>query len=68
MEIFSALRLTRLGWPACLPPPEAPLTPEEEERAAMLQRRRIFMADLRDGNLTVEDIAAAATEAAIFVD
>ena len=49
-------------------PPEAPLTPEEEERAAMLQRRRIFMMDMRDGNLTVEDIAAAATEAAIFVD
>ena len=40
----------------------------EEERAAMLQRRAIFMADLRDGNLAVEDIAAAATVAAIFVD
>ena len=57
------------AWVASLPSPtEDPLTPEEEERAAMLQRRAIFMADLRDGNLAVEDIAAAATVAAIFVD
>ena len=56
------------AWVATLPPPpEAPLTPEEEERAAMLQRRSIFMADLRDITLNGQSIAAAATEADIFI-
>ena len=55
------------AWVATLPsPPEAPLTPEEEERAAMLQRRTIFMADLRDSTLDGESIAAAAKKANIF--
>lgn len=43
------------------------MTPEEEERAAMLQRRSIFMADLRDITLNGQSIAAAATEADIFI-
>ena len=51
-----------------LAPSWQPVSDSFCERAAMLQRRGIFMADLRDGNLAVEDIAAAATEAAIFVD
>ena len=56
------------AWVATLPsPPEAPLTPEEEERAAMLQRRSIFMADLRERTLNGRSIAAAATEADIFI-
>ena len=56
------------AWVATLPsPPEAPLTPEEEERAAMLQRRSIFMADLRESTLNGQSIAAAATEADIFI-
>ena len=55
------------AWVATLPSPlEAPLTPEEEERAAMLQRRTIFMADLRDSTLDGESIAAAAKKANIF--
>ena len=55
------------AWVSSLPsPPQAPLTPEEEERAAMLQRRSIFMADLRDGSLDGQNISAAATYANIF--
>ena len=42
------------------------MTPEEEERAAMLQRRSIFMADLRDGSLDGQNISEAATYANIF--
>ena len=48
-------------------PAQAPLTPAEQERAAMLQRRGRFMRDLRDGNLE-KDIIAAASAADIFVD
>ncbi len=44
-----------------------PLTPEEVERAAMLQRRSIFMADLRESTLNGRSIAAAAKEADIFI-
>ena len=56
------------AWVASLPAPaEAPLTPEQQERAAMLQRRRSFMRDLRDGNVE-EDVIAAASRANIFVD
>ncbi len=45
-----------------------PLTPEEVERAAMLQRRSIFMANLRDGSLDGQSIRAAATSANIFTN
>lgn len=56
------------AWVANLPAPaQAPLTPAEQERAAMLQRRGRFMRDLRDGNLE-KDIIAAASAADIFVD
>ena len=57
------------AWLASLPSPsEAPLTPEEVERAAMLQRRSIFMANLRDGSLDGQSIRAAATSANIFTN
>ena len=56
------------AWVASLPAPaEPPLTPEQQERAAMLQRRSSFMRDLRDGNVE-EDVIAAASRANIFVD
>ena len=56
------------AWVASLPAPaEAPLTPAQQERAAMLQRRSSLMKDLRDGNVE-EDVIAAASRANIFVD
>ena len=39
--------------------PEAPVTAHEEERAAMLDRRRQFMVTLMDQPLTEETFAAA---------
>ena len=42
-----------------IPPPEAPLTAHEEERAAMIDRRRHFMATLMDQRLTEETLSAA---------
>ena len=48
-------------------PTQAPLTLEEEERAAMLQRRSNFMADLRDGSLDGQNITTAAKSANIFI-
>ena len=39
--------------------PEAPVTAHEEERAAMIDRRRHFMATLMDQPLTEETFAAA---------
>ena len=42
-----------------IPPPEAPVTAHEEERAAMIDRRRDFMATLMDQPLTEETFAAA---------
>ena len=42
-----------------IPPPEAPVTAEEAERAAMIYRRRHFMATLMDQPLTEETLAAA---------
>ena len=50
-----------------VPPPEAPLTPAEVERAAMIARRQQFMESLRDGTLAGDRIAAA-RNAAIFID
>ena len=48
------------AWVASLiPPPEAPVTAHEEERAAMIDRRRHFMATLMDQPLTEETFAAA---------
>ena len=48
------------AWVASLiPPPEAPVTAHEEERAAMIDRRRHFMATLMDKSLTEETFAAA---------
>ena len=48
------------AWVASLiPPPEAPVTAHEEERAAMINRRRHFMATLMDQPLTEETFAAA---------
>ena len=41
------------------PPPEAPVTAHEAERAAMIYRRRHFMATLMDQPLTEETLAAA---------
>ena len=56
------------AWVASLaPPPEAPLTPAEVERAAMIARRQQFMESLRDGTLTGDRVAAA-RNAAIFID
>ena len=52
------MTLTKLGWPAF--PPQ--LTPEQQERAAMLQRRSSFMRDLRDGNVEEDVIAAASRD------
>ena len=42
-----------------IPPPEAPVTAEEAERAALIYRRRHFMATLMDQPLTEETLAAA---------
>ena len=39
--------------------PEAPVTAHEEERAAMLDRRRQFMVTLMDRPLTEETLIAA---------
>ena len=48
------------AWVASLiPPPEAPVTDDETERAAMIDRRRHFMATLMDQLLTEETLAAA---------
>ena len=48
------------AWVASLiPPPEAPMTAHEAERAAMLDRRRMFMATLMDRPLTNETVATA---------
>ena len=54
------------AWVASLiPPPEAPVTAHEAERAAMINRRRHFMATLMHQPLT-EETFAAATAANIF--
>ena len=59
---------THEAWVASLvPPPEAPLTPAEVEREAMIARRHQFMESLRDGTLAGDRIAAA-RNAAIFID
>ena len=42
-----------------IPPPEAPVTDDEAERAAMIERRRQFMVTLMDQPLTEETFAAA---------
>ena len=42
-----------------IPPPEAPVTAHEAERAVMIDRRRHFMATLMDQPLTEETLAAA---------
>ena len=56
------------AWVASLiPPPEAPMTAHEAERAAMLDRRRLFMATLMDRPLTNETVATAKA-ADIFLD
>ena len=56
------------AWVASLiPPPEAPMTAHEAERAAMLDRRRLFMATLKDRPLTNETLATAKA-ADIFLD
>ena len=48
------------AWVASLiPPPEAPVTDDEAERAAMINRRRHFMATLMHQPLTEETLAAA---------
>ena len=48
------------AWVASLiPPPEAPVTAHEAERAAMIDRRLRFMATLMDQPLTEETFAAA---------
>ena len=48
------------AWVASLiPPPEASMTDDEAERAAMIERRRHFMATLMDQPLTEETFAAA---------
>ena len=48
------------AWVASLiPPPEAPVTDDEAERAAMIERRRQFMVTLMDQPLTEETFAAA---------
>ena len=51
------------AWVASLiPPPEAPTTPDEAERAAMLDRRRQFFGTLMDQQLTEETLARARAE------
>ena len=51
------------AWVASLiPPPEAPMTPDEAERAAMLDRRRQFIGTLMDQQLTEETLARARAE------
>ena len=48
------------AWVASLiPPPETSVTAHEAERAAMINRRRHFMATLMDQPLTEETLAAA---------
>ena len=48
------------AWVASLiPPPEASMTDDEAERAAMINRRRHFMATLMDQRLTEETLSAA---------
>ena len=42
-----------------IPPPEAPMTAHEEERATMIDRRRHFMATLMDQRLTEETLSAS---------
>ena len=42
-----------------IPPPEASMTDDEAERAAMIERRRHFMATLMDQRLTEETLSAA---------
>ena len=58
------MTLTKLGWPAFPPQPRLHSLLNSN---AMLQRRRSFMRDLRDGNVE-EDVIAAASRANIFVD
>jgi len=59
---------THEAWIASLAPPsEAPLTPAEVERAAMIARRQQFMESLRDGTLAGDRVAAA-RNAAIFIN
>ena len=59
---------THEAWVASLaPPPEAPLTPAEVERAAMISRRHQFMESMRNGTLAGDGVAAA-RDAAIFID
>ena len=48
------------AWVASLiPPPEDPMTSDEADRAAMLDRRRQFMVTLIDRPLTEETLSAA---------
>ena len=48
------------AWVASLiPPPEASMTDDEAERAAMIERRRQFMVTLMDRPLTNETVATA---------
>ena len=55
------------AWVANLvPPPEAPLTPAEIEREAMIAWRHQFMESMRNGTLTGDGVAAA-REAEIFI-
>lgn len=55
------------AWVANLPsPPEAPLTPAEVEREAMIARRHQFMESMRNGDLAGDGVAAA-SDAAIFI-
>ena len=42
-----------------IPPPEAPMTADEEERAAILDKRRHLMATLMDQPLLEETLNAA---------
>ena len=48
------------------PPPEAPIAADEEERAAMLDKRRHFMATLMDQPL-IEETLYVAKAANIFM-
>ena len=55
------------AWVATLTPfPEAPLTPAEAERVAMIDRRQRFMGTLMERPLTEETLASA-RDANIFI-
>ena len=55
------------AWVATLTPfPEAPLTPAEAEREAMIDRRHRFMGTLMERPLTEETLASA-RDANIFI-